>query len=110
MEREIDLKKILIRQETVEVCEYYQLNPYQMTSAGCILFLTDHAEKLIEILEESGARAERLGVTTAGNARVITSGEEQRYLERPAPDEWMRFLEQELRAEKCRAEESERLG
>ncbi len=107
---EIDLKKILIRQETVEVCEYYQLNPYQMTSAGCILFLTDHAEKLIEILEESGARAERLGVTTAGNARVITSGEEQRYLERPAPDEWMRFLEQELRADKCRAEESERLG
>lgn len=93
---EVDLKKMPICQETVEICEYYQLNPYQMTSAGCILFLTDNAEKLIEILEESGARAERLGVTTAGNARVITSGEEQRYLERPAPDEWMRFLEREL--------------
>lgn len=93
---EVDLKKIQVCQETVEICEYYLLNPYQMTSAGCILFLTDYAEKLIELLEKSGARAERLGVTTAGNARVITSGEEQRYLERPAPDEWMRFLEQEL--------------
>ena len=42
---------------------------------------------MIEILEKAGARAGRLGVTKAQNARVITSGEEIRYLDRPAPDE-----------------------
>lgn len=92
---EINLKNIPICQETVEICEYYQLNPYQMNSTGCILFVTDRAETLIQILEENGARAGRLGVTTAENARVITSGEERRYLERPAPDERMRFLAQQ---------------
>lgn len=93
---EIDLKKIQICQETVEICEYYQLNPYQMTSAGCILLLTNQAETLLDRLEQKGIRAARLGVTTPGTARVMINGEEQRYLERPAPDELMRFLQREL--------------
>ncbi len=93
---EIDLKKIRICQETVEICEYYQLNPYQMTSAGCILLLTNQAETLLNRLEQKGIRAARLGVTTPGTARVMINGEEQRYLERPVPDELMRFLQREL--------------
>lgn len=86
---EVDLAKMSIRQETVEVCEYYHLNPYQMTSAGCILMMTENGEALVKALEEGGARASRLGVTTAENARVVTSGKEQRFLERPAADELM---------------------
>ena len=31
---EIDLKAIPIRQETVEVCEQFHLNPYQLISSG----------------------------------------------------------------------------
>lgn len=91
---EIDMQKILIRQETVEICEYYHLNPYKMTSAGCILLFTDHGEELVKILEESGARAIRLGSTTAENARVITSGSETRYIDRPTPDELMLWRKQ----------------
>lgn len=83
----VDLKKMSICQETVEVCEYFHLNPYQMTSTGSILMITEHGERLLQILRAGGARASVLGVTTAGNARVITSGEERRFLERPAPDE-----------------------
>lgn len=49
-----DLKKMSIRQETVEVCEYYHLNPYQMTSAGSILMITEHGERLVQILREGG--------------------------------------------------------
>lgn len=93
---EIDFKKIQIFQETIEICECYQLNPYQMTSAGCVLLLTNQAETLRNRLEQKGIRAARLGVTTPGKTRVIINGEEQRYLERPAPDELMRFLQCEL--------------
>lgn len=87
----IDLQKISVKQETIEVCEYYHLNPYQMTSTGAILMLTKDGDALVESLEALGARASRLGVTTAENARVITSGEEQRFLDRPAPDELIRW-------------------
>lgn len=89
---EIDMPAVLLKQETVEICEFYRLNPYQMTSAGSFLIVTEDAQVVMDILEQAGARAVRLGVTKAQNARVITSGEEVRYLDRPAPDElavWM---------------------
>ena len=88
---EVDMSAIALKQETVEICEFYRLNPYQMTSAGSFLIATDEAEAVIEVLEKAGARAGRLGVTKAQNARVITSGEEIRYLDRPAPDELARW-------------------
>lgn len=91
---EVDLKKMSIRQETVEICEYYHLNPYQMTSTGAVLMIADHGERLVQTLREGGARASMLGVTTAGNARVITSEGEKRFLDRPAPDELMRWWEE----------------
>lgn len=94
---EIDMSKIAVCQETVEICEYYQLNPYQMTSTGGMLMVTRDGAGLMKVLEKVGARAVRLGVTTAENARVITSGEEKRYMDRPAPDEWMRWHMQEFR-------------
>lgn len=82
-----DMSGIGIKQETVEICEFYRLNPYQMTSAGSFLIVTEDADAVTEILEKAGARAGKLGVTKAQNARVITSGEEVRYLDRPAPDQ-----------------------
>lgn len=91
---EIDLNQIAIRQETVEICEYYQLNPYQMTSTGAMLMVTEDGAGLIKVLEKAGARAVRLGVTTADSARVITSAGETRYMDRPAPDEWMRWYQE----------------
>ena len=97
---EADMRSIRLRQETVEICEYFQLNPYQMTSAGCFLLAADHAEKVIEVLEGAGARAGRLGVARAQNARVITSGEEVRYLDRPAPDELAVWWEGRLSGER----------
>lgn len=40
-----------------------------------------------------------LGVTTADHAKVITSGDEVRYLDRPAPDELMRWWEEQAQKE-----------
>lgn len=88
---EVDLKKMSIRQETVEVCEYYHLNPYQMTSTGAVLMVAEHGERLVQALCEGGIRASMLGGTTAGTARVVTSDGERRFLDRPAPDELMRW-------------------
>ena len=91
MGMEIEFSDILICQETVEICEYYQLNPYQMTSAGSLLITTDKSTELLAFFKQVGIRARRLGVITDANVRIITSGTEKRYLDRPAPDEWLRW-------------------
>lgn len=84
---EVELKKMSIRQETVEVCEFCHLNPYQLTSAGSVLIFTENGEELVQKYEEAGIQASLLGKTTDDAARVILGGEEKRFLDRPAPDE-----------------------
>lgn len=88
---EVDLKKMTIKQETVEVCEYYHLNPYQLTSAGSVLIFTDRGEEMVEKFAEEGIQVSLLGRTTVDTARVIVGGEEKRFLDRPAPDELLKI-------------------
>lgn len=90
---EVDLKKMTIRQETVEVCEYCHLNPYQLTSAGSVLIFTDKGEGLVQELAKAGVQAAVLGKTTQDTARVILGGEERRFLDRPAADELLKIYE-----------------
>ena len=84
----------------MEICEYYQLNPYQMTSAGSALIVTDKSAQLLAFFKRAGIRAGRLGVATDGKDRVITSGTEKRYLDRPAPDEWLRWQSERMNQKK----------
>lgn len=90
---EVDLKKMAIKQETVEICEFCHLNPYQLTSAGSVLMFTDRGEELVTALEEQGIQAALLGKTTSDTARVIISGEEKRFLERPTVDELLKIYD-----------------
>ena len=91
---ELQLSNMSIRQETIEVCEFYHLNPYQMTSAGSFLMVTDDADRLTAAITAGGSRASKLGITTGGKAKVITSGTEKRFLDRPVPDELMRWAQE----------------
>lgn len=88
---EVDLKKMTIRQETVEVCEFCHLNPYQLTSVGSVLIFTDRGEELVQKYEEAGIKATLLGRTTKEPARVILGGEEKRFLDRPSTDELLKI-------------------
>lgn len=88
---EVELKRMAIRQETVEICEFFHLNPYQLTSAGSVLVVTDRGEELTEYFQEKGIQATLLGCTTKDTARVILGGEEKRFLDRPAPDELVKI-------------------
>lgn len=90
---EVAMKQMTICQETVELCEYYHLNPYQLTSAGCVLIVTARGEELTECLLQQGYAASLLGRTTVDKARVILGGEEKRFLDRPAPDELNKIYE-----------------
>lgn len=95
---EVDLKKIPVRQETIEICEYFDINPYYLYSAGALLVGTAHGEALVSYLAARGIPASVIGRVTEGNDRVIRNGSEQRYLDRPKPDEWYR-IEMEMKGQ-----------
>lgn len=80
---EVDLKKIPIRQETVEVCEVCGVNPYEMRSAGSLLMTAKDGERLVEALAGEGIPATLIGRLTEGPDRIVRNEEEIRYLDRP---------------------------
>lgn len=89
---EVDLKKIPVLQETVEVCEFFRLNPYQLASAGTMLMVAADGEKLVDELHEQGVPAVLVGKLTDNNDKILRNGEEIRYIDRPAPDEIMKIF------------------
>ncbi|MDD3173280.1 MAG: AIR synthase family protein [Herbinix sp.] len=89
---EVDLRKILLKQETVEICEFFDLNPYMLISSGCMLMITDHANQLVERLNAEGIAAAVIGRIIQGNDRIIINEEERRFLEPPKSDELYKVM------------------
>ena len=86
-----DLKRIPVIQETIEVCEYFDLNPYELMAGGSLLILTENGGELVRALETAGVPAAVIGRTTQGNDRIIRHGEESRFLEPANGDEIFRY-------------------
>ena len=89
----VDLKKIPIRQETIEICEFFNLNPYQLISSGSMLIGTDHGSQLVDALAKEGIHAAVIGKAVEGNDRVIFNDGEKRFLEPPKADELYRAFD-----------------
>ena len=84
---EIDLKKIPIRQETIEICEFYNINPYELISSGCMLMAAKDGNQLVRDIVKAGIPAAIIGKATDSNDRVLINEEERRFLEPPKTDE-----------------------
>lgn len=87
---EVDLKKIPVKQETIEICEYFDINPYYLYSAGALLIGAGNGQALVSELERVGIPAAVIGRATEGKRRVIRNGGEERFLDRPQQEEWYR--------------------
>ena len=83
----VELKKIPVRQHTIELCEHFRLNPYMLHAGGGILLLCSDGASLVDQAEEAGIRAAVIGKTTADRDRIISYDGEIRYLEPPNVDE-----------------------
>ena len=91
---EVQLKKIPIRQETVEICNHLDLNPYELVSGGSLLLIAAQGEALVQELNKAGIAAAVIGNVTDNNDRVIVNGEERRFLEPAKADEIFKVTEQ----------------
>ncbi len=88
----VDLKKIPMRQETIEICEFFEINPYQLLSGGALLLSTDNGEKLVSELLENGIPAAIVGTLESSNDKIIVNLDETRFLELPQADEIHKIL------------------
>ncbi|MBQ8591804.1 MAG: AIR synthase family protein [Lachnospiraceae bacterium] len=89
---EIDLKKIPVKQETIEICEFFGINPYELISGGSMLMVTENGYDLVRALEQDGIPATVVGKTTGNNDRVVINEDERRFLEPSKPDELYKVI------------------
>lgn len=80
------LSDIYMKQEIIEVCEYFNLNPYMMNGQGSLLIITDKGNALVKQFHEAGIEANIIGKTTKEMDRKVIIGEEERYLVPPKGD------------------------
>ena len=64
---EADFRKVPIRQETIEVCEIFDLNPYKLQADGAVLIGIRGGEALVQRLRNEGFMAEVIGQTKPGD-------------------------------------------
>lgn len=89
---EIEWKSIPLKQETVEICEFFGISPYELISSGAMLMAAEDGNRLLMDLKKAGIEATIIGKATAGNDRVLINGEERRFLEPPKTDELYKVL------------------
>lgn len=90
---EIDLKAIPVRQETIEICEIFSINPYKLISSGSLAIACKNGHDLVREMNKAGIKACVIGKVIAGNDRVVFNKDERRFLEPPAVDELYKIYE-----------------
>lgn len=88
---DIDLRRIPIRQETIEICERLDVDPYKLMAKGAVILGTKEGDALVKALEKRGIPASVIGHAEKGNERLLHSGDVTRYLDRPSQDELTKF-------------------
>lgn len=89
---EIDIKKIPVWQETIEIAEVFDYNPYMTDGTGAVLIAVKDGAALAEKFKSAGIYADVIGHITSGRDRVVMNGDEKRFLEPPRGDEIYNYL------------------
>lgn len=89
----VDLTQIPLKQETIEVCEFFDLNPYMLMSSGSLLIVTEEGNRLVDELSQEGIKATVIGRITQGHGRMIANEDERKYVQPPRFDELYKVTE-----------------
>lgn len=89
---EFSLRQIPVVQETIEICERLELNPYRLYSRGCYLLASDNGGRMVRRLAEAGIPAAVIGSVSRGIAREVLNVESRGFMERPQKDELWKIL------------------
>ncbi|MDD6326826.1 MAG: AIR synthase-related protein [Lachnospiraceae bacterium] len=91
---EIFHNQIPIRQETIELCEFYGINPYQLDGTGGLLVVISGAETFLESMAKLGVEAAVIGrVTEDQDKKIQINDTDIRYLTLVSGDEIYKVLD-----------------
>lgn len=84
---EVIVEDIPIKQHTIELCEKYDLNPYQLISSGSMLITTNHGRELVAALAQKGIKGTIIGHTTDSRDKLVYRQGKPANMEAPKQDE-----------------------
>lgn len=88
----VDIEKIPIKQETVEICDFYNIDPYCLISSGSMLIAAPNGARIVDALAEEGISATVIGHTDDSTQCAVHYDGQTRYLKPPVADEFHRVL------------------
>lgn len=86
----VDYEEVPVKQVTIECCEVFDLNPWQLMSGGCVMMITEHGYETVRAFEDLGVPCRVIGYILPGQDKVICHGEIRSCLNRPEPDELLK--------------------
>lgn len=89
---DVDMKKILLKQQIVEICDYFDINPYMLDAQGAMLVCTDRGDAMVRVLEDAGYPAAVIGLVKEGHDKCLINEDEVRHLDMPRGDEAAKLL------------------
>ena len=90
-------RAVPLRQQTVELCEYFDIDPFRLQAEGCFVCLLEDGARFCRRAEAAGFAASVIGYTEAGCAVKRIDGEETAYLRRPEEDALLKLLREKGR-------------
>ena len=79
----VQLRAVPVYQETVEICERLEQNPYELACTDCLLAAGAEGAYYKELAEAEGILCACIGFLQPEKARILENGEEIRYLDKP---------------------------
>ncbi len=92
---EIEYDKVKVHQETIEICEYYDIDPWSLLSHGAYIIVTDNAYRTVRDLTDVGIMACVAGKMRSDKDKVILHREDRSLLNRPVEDGVISFIKKE---------------
>lgn len=88
----IENNLIPIRQETIEICDYLDINPYLLEGTGAVLFVISRGRTLVEGLRRTGFEASIIGKISDGKEKLVALNiNESRVIEGNTLDEILKI-------------------
>lgn len=88
----IDGNRIPVEPETVQIAEFYHIDPLKLISSGCMIITCNHGEELVERLKENSIQASIIGHVTGDLSRKLVSGRKVEDIVQPGSDELYKVI------------------
>lgn len=77
---EVELKAIPVKQETIEIANHFDIDPYKLLSGGSLLMVASRGYDLVRLFRKNGINAAVIGSVNNSKDRTILNGEIRRFI------------------------------